>query len=169
MKKTKKKIEINDSKIEEKTKKVSGNVYNSAKFQYNKEFQELLNFNIFSVLENEELRQESIDQNLSGSLKIPEKALKKMIEPKKIFRKHNAGSVDMASSEGKYPEVARCIKCFVNHFPSTKSCKFYAENLLMTKLSFYLKAILATLKKTFQPIKLLDYEVGLEMLTNNQH
>ena len=149
-KKFKKKMEIDFSRMEEKEKrpkKVFANVAKTEKIRMNKEFQGLLNFNIFSVLETEEFIQESINQISSKSLNIPGKPLKKKKKTKanKSFRKYNIGSVDMESSEGKYPEVNRCIKCFVNHFPSANSCKFYAKKPLSEKTKLKLNSYFSNL------------------------
>ena len=99
------------------------------------------------MLENEELRKESINQTSSESTKIPKKALKKKTTLKKCFRKSRVGSIDTESSQGKYPEVVRCIKCFKSHFPSAKACKLFTATKsldektkhLLTKFFNYLE------------------------------
>ena len=126
----------------------------------NTENYQFLCFNKFSVLENEELGQESIKQISSETLKIPEKVLKKMTKPEKSFRNYNSGSVVMASSEGKFPKVARCIKCFLTHFPSAKSCKIYAEKPLDDKTKILLKRYFSNLKEDISANKIIRLRGG---------
>ena len=92
----------------------------------------ILSFNKFSVLENEELTEELGEFGSSNEIKISHKAFenkKTTMKTKKTKKnkKQENNVVELAnlkSSEGTYPEVIRCKKCFKSHFPSRKVCKW---------------------------------------------
>ena len=131
------KNEIINAKVEKedvKLKKILRNIVKEEKSQLNFEF---LSYNRFSVLENEEVREELDDFGSCDKIQITSKAVAKK---NKKYSKGNrklektVESADSNSSEGIYAEVLRCRKCFQTHFPSRKICK-----LNMPKEEKYLK------------------------------
>ena len=117
------KNKISTNKVEKdnaKLKKAVNDV-KERKYQINSEF---LSFNRYSILENEELIEELTDHGSCETIKITYKALhKKKSKGNRNQGKNTVGSADSNSSEGIYPEVLRCKKCFHSHFPSRKVCK----------------------------------------------
>ena len=110
-------------------KRVKNRFIKEGKYKVKKEDNEIICFNTFSVLENEELNEELKSHHPCEIFKITQKELKKKKKKKlkKVQTKSNIGSVQLESSEGKYPKYIRCIKCFKTHFPSTKACKFMLQ------------------------------------------
>ena len=106
-------------------KKVLHNVVKKKRKCQNTKKKQFLSFNKFSILENKELPTELDDFGTSKIVKISPKAFERKKKKSNINKKlkRNVGSVNINSSEGIYPEIIRCNKCFKSHFPSRKICK----------------------------------------------
>ena len=80
--------------------------------------------NQFSVLENEELKEELDDFGTIETIRISHKVCdkkRKKSKGNKSWKEKNEGLEKKESSEGIFPEILRCKNCFKCHFPSKKA------------------------------------------------
>ena len=115
--------------VEVRFKNVLGKTAKERKMKRNKESEERLSHNRFAVLENEELKEDFTRNSSSANVKVLQKSFDKKRKTKKRKEKgkFKIRSVNIISSEGKYPTVVRCKQCFRSHFPSKTACKFYIQ------------------------------------------